>query len=78
MLETQSVDGAVDRVETAGDIQYRITVSRLLVTMPFALKKKMDNRELYLTIDRPGAIWVIDVGPNEGAKARGSPPSSAR
>lgn len=70
--ESQPVAGAVARVETAGEIQERVTVSRMFLTGPFAfaLKKKKDNRELYLTIEGQDAVWVIDVDPKLGGKAR--------
>lgn len=67
-------------VETAGELQSRVTVTRLLATgvFAFALKKKSDKRELYLTVesaseDQPWA-FVVDVNvkanPKAGIQAR--------
>ena len=70
--ETQPTAGAVARVETAGEISNRVTVSRMLLTGPFAfaLKKKRDARELYLTVEGVDATWVLEIDPKEGGKAR--------
>lgn len=63
---------AAARVETAGDIQSRVTVTRLLATgvFAFALKKKKDSRELYLTVEGAGGAFVVDVDPRKGRAAR--------
>lgn len=63
---------ATARVETAGQIQERVTATRLLATgiFAFALKKKKDARELYLTVEGDGWGFVVDVDPNKGAQAR--------
>jgi hypothetical protein len=68
----QSGEGAQAHVETAGQISERISATRMLLTGPFAfaLKKKKDDRELYLTIEGSVATWVVSVNPKEGAKAR--------
>jgi len=59
-------------VETQGQLQSRVTVTRLLLTGPFAfaLRKKRDNRELYLTVEGDGWAFVVDVDPKKGLKAR--------
>ncbi len=66
------VAGARATVDTAGDIDRRITASRLLLTGPFAfgLRKKKDNRELYLTVEGEGFAFVEEVDPKKGKQAR--------
>jgi hypothetical protein len=60
-------------VETAGEIEGRITATRLVLTGPFALalRKKKDDRELFLYIDAPTGQHVEPCNPKEqGARAR--------
>lgn len=66
------VRGATARVETSGDIQRRITATRLVLTGPFALafRKKKDHRTLYLTIEGRGWSIVREVKPKEEGNAR--------
>lgn len=66
------VQGATARVESVGDLQSRITATRLLTTgvFAFALKKKKDSRELYLTVTGPGFEFVAEVDPKKGLEAR--------
>lgn len=67
---------ATARVETAGDIQKRVTATRLVAVgvFAFAFKKKKDARELYLSVEGtgPGNDWafVVDVDPSKGKEAR--------
>jgi hypothetical protein len=70
--QTVPMAGANARVESAGQIQSRITATRLVTTgvFAFAFKKKNDDRELYLTIEGPGFGWVVSVSPNVGMQAR--------
>lgn len=70
--ESGPLAGAHASVDTAGEIDKRITATRLVLTGPFALafRKKKDKRELYLTIEGDGFGWVVEVNPKEGKKAR--------
>lgn len=64
--------GAEARVESVGELQRRITATRLLTTgvFAFALKKKADDRELYLTVTAPDYQFVVELDPKKGADAR--------
>lgn len=66
------VAGARARVDTAGDIERRITATRLLTTGPLALawRKKKDHRELYLEIEGDGFAISVPVDPKQGRMAR--------
>ncbi len=70
--ETCPLAGAVGRVETAGEIDKRITITRLVALNIFAiaLRKKKDKRELYLTVEGDGFAWLVDVDPKLGKQAR--------
>lgn len=70
--EKQPIAGVTATVESVGDLQSRITGTRLLMTGPFALafRKKKDNRELFLTIDGPDFQWLVDVDPKKQKDAR--------
>jgi hypothetical protein len=60
-------------VDTAGQIDKRVTATRLILTGPFAfgLRKKKDSRELYLLIQADsGASGLFEVNPDKGKKAR--------
>lgn len=64
--------GSLARVETEGQLTSRITVTRLVTLGVFALgaRKKVDNRELYLSVDGDGFQLVVKVAPTLGAAAR--------
>jgi hypothetical protein len=64
--------GARATVDYAGDIERRITASRLLLTGPFALafRKKKDHREVYLTVEGQGFAFVVEIDPKKGGDAR--------
>ena len=51
---------ATARVETAGDIDRRVTATRLILTGPlaFGLRKKKDSRELWFTVEGEGFSYV--------------------
>jgi hypothetical protein len=70
--EGGAVAGANAIVGTAGDIDRRITATRLILTGPFAfgLRKKKDKRELYLTVEGSDFAFVVEVNPKKGADAR--------
>jgi len=64
--------GATAVVETAGDIDRRVTGTRLLMTGPFAfgLRKKKDTRELFLTVEGSDGVFVVEVKPDQQKRAR--------
>jgi hypothetical protein len=66
------VAGAHAVVDTAGEIDKRITATRLILTGPLALawRKKKDHRELYLMVDGPGYGIVKKIDPDKGLEAR--------
>lgn len=66
------IAGATARIETQGDIERRVTVTRLVLTgiFAFALRKKKDHRTLYLTIDGQGYQILVELSPKEERKAR--------
>jgi hypothetical protein len=70
--ETYDVTGAHADVESAGQLNRRMTVSRLLLTGPFALalKKKKDDRELFLTVTGREFQFVVPVDPKRQLAAR--------
>lgn len=66
------VAGAHASIETTGDIERRITATRLLATGVFALalRKKKDHRTLWLTIEGPTFQAVVEVDPAREQIAR--------
>jgi predicted nucleic acid-binding Zn-ribbon protein len=70
--EGGSVKGARAAVETCGQLERRITVTRVLATGIFALalRKKKDNRELFLSVEGDGFAFVVEVDPKKGLEAR--------
>jgi hypothetical protein len=67
------IAGASARVETAGQISSRISASRVAILGPFALlaRKKVDQRELYLTVEGTGFSIVEKLDPKyDGEAAR--------
>jgi hypothetical protein len=64
--------GSTARVETEGQLTSRITVTRLVTLGVFALgaRKKVDNRELYISIEGDGFQLVVKIAPTFGAQAR--------
>jgi Short C-terminal domain len=70
--ESVPLSGARATVETAGQLDKRVTATRLMLTGPLALglRKKKDNRKLFLTIEGEGAGFVVEVHPNLERKAR--------
>jgi hypothetical protein len=64
--------GATAVVETAGDIDRRVTATRLIMTGPlaFGLRKKKDNRELFLTVEGSDGVFVVKVSPDKQQQAR--------
>lgn len=70
--ERRPVTGVTATVDTAGNINRRVTATRLVAVGVFALalKKKQDDREVFLLIDGPDFQWVVDVDPKKAAEAR--------
>jgi len=64
--------GSMARIETEGELTSRITVTRLATLGIFALgaRKKVDQRELYLTVEGDGFQIVLSVSPTLGVQAR--------
>lgn len=63
---------AVAQVETAGELNSRITASRIVLTGVFALawRKKQDDRELYLTVQTIATTVVARVDPSRSDETR--------
>lgn len=63
---------AAARVETAGEIHQRVTLTRVVAVgvFAFALKKKKDDRTLYLTVEGEGDAFVMELKPKIETKAR--------
>lgn len=55
--------GARATVETSGQLEKHVTATRLILTGPFAfgLRKKSDNRQLFLTVKGDGAGFTIEI-----------------
>lgn len=78
--EYQPVAGVRVRVESAGELQRRSTLTRtaaggLLFGPAGAIvgalfKKTVDKRELYLLVDGPVFAWAVEVRASDGPAAR--------
>jgi hypothetical protein len=57
--------GATANVQAAGDIDKRVTATRLLLTGPlaFGLRKKKDKRELCMLVEGEGFGFVVELNP---------------
>jgi Short C-terminal domain len=66
------IAGARATVDTAGALDKRVTATRLILTGPlaFGLRKKKDNRELYLLVEGNGFAFSAEIDPKRGALAR--------
>jgi hypothetical protein len=66
------VAGCTARVESAGEIDRRLSATRVLATGGLGLfwKKKVDHRTVYLTIEGDGFSIVEEVGPKVEKQAR--------
>lgn len=64
--------GARATVESSGQLEKRVTATRLIVTGPFALglRKAKDRRELYLTIEGEDAVILVELSPSRQKEAR--------
>lgn len=60
------------RVESIGEIDRRVSLTRVALTAGVGLlwKKKVDHRQLFLTIEGPGVAWVDELSVKEQAAAR--------
>lgn len=69
---TGRFSGSVVRVETSGQIRGRVTATRVALLGMFALaaQKKVDERQLFLTIEGDGFQCVVQVDPSKSAAAR--------
>lgn len=65
------VQGAVARVESAGDASSRVTLTRVVGLGVFALAaKKKSGGGSFLTIEGYGFAWVLEVEAKQAMKAR--------
>lgn len=66
------VVGTTARVESAGEIDRRLSATRVILTGPLGLfwKKKKDSRQVFLTVEGPGYSIVEEVGPKDQKAAR--------
>lgn len=66
------VAGARATVETSGQLEKRVTATRLILTGPlaFGLRKKNDSRKLFLTVEGEGFAFVVEVDPKRERQAR--------
>ena len=60
------------RVESIGEIDRRVSFTRVAFTAGVGLlwKKRVDHRQLFLTIEGPGIAWVDELSVKEQAAAR--------
>ena len=63
---------AVARLESEGDLERRITATRIATLGVFALavKKKTDHRRLFLTLDGPTFQAILEIKFDEKDRAR--------
>jgi hypothetical protein len=66
------VKGARATVETSGQLDKRITATRLIAfnVFAFGLRKKKDGRELFLTVEGDDFAFVVEFDPKRQAEAR--------
>lgn len=70
--ETYPLRGVHIDIDTAGNLTRRPTLTRFLLTGPmaFAWQKKLDSREMYLTVEGPTFGFVVNVHPDIAYGAR--------
>lgn len=70
--ESAAIKDITVRVETSGDVERRITASRMVLMGPLALafRKKKDHRTLYFSVEGPGVGWLAEVDPKDETKVR--------
>ena len=65
------IAGCRAMVETEGQVRARFTATRIATLGVFGLKKKkIDERELYLTVEGNGFAFVAEIKPKYGGEAR--------
>lgn len=66
------IAGATAHVETSGDVQRRVTATRVLTTGVFALgmRKKKDSRKVFFTVEGVGWSVSVTLPPETEARAR--------
>lgn len=66
-----SLKGATASLDSAGDIDRRITATRLILTGPlaFGLRKKKDTREMFLVVEGEGFAHVEPSDPKQRQQA---------
>lgn len=62
--------GAIARVETAADVQRRVTATRLLTIGIFAFAAKKQSGNVYLTVEHPDYQFVVEVPVKKETGAR--------
>ena len=70
--ETRSLAGVTATLDVSGNINRRITATRLVATGVLALawRKAQDDRELWLLVDGPDFQWVMRIAAKGEAAAR--------
>lgn len=70
--ESVELAGVTATVEDAGDVERRITATRLVMTGPLALawRKRKDHRQLFLVVDGADGAFVVEVDPKKQLEAR--------
>lgn len=66
------IAGAHAAVETSGDLDRRVTATRLVAAglLAFAWRKTTDRRALYLTVEGDGYAFVVPLDPDRETVAR--------
>lgn len=69
--ESVPVEGAHVTVQTAGQMDKRVTATRLVLTGPlaFGLRKKKDGRQLFVVVEGATGSFVTEVDPKKHKQA---------
>lgn len=68
--DTRALAGVSVTVEHTGEISARSTATRSLLLKQHGWQKKMDNRQLWVTVDGSDFQWVANVPARAAASAR--------
>jgi hypothetical protein len=70
--QTIPLAGAHATVETSGQIDKRVTMTRFILTglLAFAIRKKKDDRQLYVTVEGDTGMLLAKVHPRREKEAR--------
>lgn len=68
--DTRPVAGVSATVEQTGEVSARSTATRTLLLKQKGWQKKMDNRELWITVDGPDFQWAVNVPVRASGTAR--------